>query len=356
MRIKLALLDNDERYINKIASALNSKYNQDIELYVFTDRDIMNKTIDLNSINVFITNPSLYDLDTISNRNIGLAYFTDSADIISVKGHKTVHKFQKLEKIYNSIKLMYEEVYEVEVDKGINDLSHCTQFIVYTSFSGGTGTSIVAMSDAITKSKIGKKVLYLNLEYFDTTELCFIPNENSATFGDVVYSIKKKTRNLELKLESLVSKDDESGVFFFKKSSVLLDKLEIFNVEDLTVLFNALEHMNFEYVVVDRNINFSCEEQYIFSRARKIRFVVDGSEISNQKFLGLMNALPLLDERNKTDFCSKIEIIYNKMSTSSNNRIKGDNIKIVASISKYKTSKEIDIVHEIVNKQYLLRI
>lgn len=356
MRIKLALLDNDERYINKIASALNSKYNQDIELYVFTDPDIMNRTIDLNSINVFITNPSLYNLDTISNKNIGLAYFTDSADIISVKGHKVIHKFQKLEKIYNSIKLMYEEVYEVEVDKEINNLSNCTQFVVYTSFSGGTGTSIVAMSDAITKAKIGKKVLYLNLEYFDTTELCFHSSETSATFGDVIYSIKKKTKNLELKLESLISRDNETCVFFIKKSNVLLDKLEIFNVNDLTVLFDALENMNFDYVVVDRNINFSLEEQYIFSRVSKIRFVVDGSEISNQKFLGLMNALPLLDDRNKTNYCSKIEIVYNKMSTSSNNRIKGENIKIIASINKYKTNKDIDIVHEIVKRQYLLNI
>ena len=45
------------------------------------------------------------------------------------------------------------------------------------------------------------------------------------------------------------------------------------------------------------------------------------------KILRLMNSLPLIDERNKTDYCSKIEVIYNKMSTSSNNRISGDNIK-----------------------------
>lgn len=354
MRIKLALLDNDERYINKIATALNSKYSQSLELYVFSDKDIMEKTIDLNNINVFVTDPQLFDLDTITAKNIATAYLTDSVDIVSIKGHTAVHKFQKIENIYNCMKRMYEEVYEVEVQKETS-FSKSTQLVVYTSFSGGTGTSIVAMSDAITKAKMNKKVLYLNLEYFDSTNLCF-HSDNKTTFGDVVYAIKKKSKNLETKLETFMNKDNDFNVYFFNQANVLLDKLELFNIEDLTMLFDTLKNMNFDYIVVDKNISFSEDEQYIFSIVSKIRFVVDGTEISNQKFLRLMNSLPLIDERNKTDYCSKIEVIYNKMSTSSNNRISGDNIKIVASINKYRTNKDIDIVYEIVKRQYLANI
>lgn len=355
MRIKLALLDDDEIYINKITHALNSRYSQNLELYVFSDKEIMNQTIDLKNMNVLVVNPSLYDLNTISNLNIAMAYFVDSADVLSFNGYKAIHKFQKLESIYNNIKMMYEEVYEIEVQKKTH-LSEGTQFVVYTSFCGGTGTSIVAMSDAISKAKMEKKVLYLNLEYFDSTSLCFHGEKSQVTFGDVVYAIKKKTKNLEAKLESLMIKDEDSGVFFFNQSNILLDKLELFNVEDLTILFNALENMDFDYVVIDRNISFSLDEQYIFFKATKIRFVVDGTEISNQKFLRLMNSLPLLDEKNKTNHCSKIEVIYNKMSSSTNNKIQSHDIKIIQSIDKYKTSKDINIIHAIVDKKYLFNV
>lgn len=228
-----------------------------------------------------------------------------------------------------------------------NVFSGETNLITYTSFCGGSGTSTIAVCESIAKAKAGHKVLYLNLEYFDSTEIYFQPNEKN-TFSNLVFMLKKNDINIVSKLEEQLSRD-ESGVYYLSPSTVLLDKLEILNCEDMKNLFNTLRKLSFDYIVIDRNISFSEEERLIYEFSDSLRFVVDGREVCNLKFLKLMNALDLLDKKENKQICNKIGVIYNKMSSSFNNVIKNKEIPILATVSKYKTNDEKRLVNEIVS-------
>ena len=39
MKIKLAMVDTDEKYLSKISSVFNKKYPNEIEIYTFSKRD-----------------------------------------------------------------------------------------------------------------------------------------------------------------------------------------------------------------------------------------------------------------------------------------------------------------------------
>lgn len=345
--IKVVILDSDSKYLNRISKAILTNYN-DIELYVFTSSEVMLKSIDFNNINVLLVNHDLYDLSKVTSDRIAVAYLEECGELID--DYRVINKYQKISVIYAQIVSLYETT--SMASHNVSKFSDSIKLITYTSFCGGTGTSTLAIAEAISKAKMGYKTLYLNLEYFDTTDIYF-ENKGNTSFSNLVFEIKKKEKNLSQKLEKILIQDNNSGVFYCNPSHILLDKLEINNEEDTTLLFEALKRLNFDYIIIDRNISFTIEERIILKMSDDIRFVVDGRKVTIHKFLKLMNALNLLDEREETNICSKIGVIYNKMSATNNSTIQDKNIKILATINKYKSNNDTVILNEIVSKGML---
>lgn len=170
-----------------------------------------------------------------------------------------------------------------------------------------------------------------------------------------MFLIKKDSLDLVSKLEKVLIQH-KTGVFYCSSPAILLDKLEINNVKDIHKLFDALKQIGFDYIIIDRNIDFSLVEKFIFESSNDLRFVVDGSKTSNHKFLKLINSLSLIDEREETNVCQKISVIYNKMSSSSNNIIQNKKIPVLAMINKYKTYDDKMIINEIVANNFLTNI
>jgi len=353
MKIRVAMLDNDHIYLTKIAKVLNMKYSQKLELYIFSTKEMLIESLKNKNVHVLIVNRQLFNLNDLDiSTKMAKAYLVESESTMTLEQYNVVNKFQKIEDMYLNIQELYMDTFKEGLVS--RKFSESTVLLVYTSFCGGTGTSTIAISEAITKAKMGAKVLYLNLEYFDTTDMYF-PIHEKLTFSNLVFEVKKGDSRLVSKLESIFVKD-ESGVYYCSPSNILLDKLEMNNKEDIQKLFSALKQLDFEYIIIDRNISFTVEERIIFDLCDQIRFVVDGRQITIQKFLKLMNSLALLDQREDKNICEKVGVIYNKMSSSYNNTIQDHEIKILATINKYQTREDKMIVEEIVSKNVLANI
>lgn len=354
MNIKVAMLDNDYNYLSKISRALNMRYKGKVELYIFTEKEVLLETLEKDKIHVLIVNKQLLDFNELNqNYNFGKAYFCESQNIESIDGFFAVNKYQKIEDMYQCMKKIYEEITGI-VDIVNKSFSQKTTLIIYTSFCGGTGTSTIAISEAVSKAKVGYKVLYLNLEYFDTTDMYF-KTVDQPTFSNLIFELKKRNNKIISKLQNVFQKDI-TGVYYCSPSKLLLDKLEIFNIDDIRCLFDGLKEMDFDYIIIDKNISFTQEERLMFELSDQIRFVIDGRKISNHKFLKLMNSLALLDQKEHTKFCDKVAIIYNKMSSTFNNTIDDQDISVLATIHKYKTQEDKIIVEEIVSQKILQNI
>ena len=94
MRIKLAILEKDQSYLNRIVAAFGTKYADKFEIYSFTDQAIALSTLDPNRIDVLVASDA-FDIDiTALPKRCGFAYFVDSPDVDQLNDQRAICKFQ----------------------------------------------------------------------------------------------------------------------------------------------------------------------------------------------------------------------------------------------------------------------
>ena len=146
MKIKLAILETDAVYLDRIATTFGTRYSDQLELYCFTDLKLAIDTVCNSKIDVFLAN-ECFDIDVKQLPECcAFAYLVDSMDIGSVRDQKVICKFQRAEIIYKQILNLYAETTEGIVRANINEGN--AKIVVFTSPCGGVGTSCVAVASA----------------------------------------------------------------------------------------------------------------------------------------------------------------------------------------------------------------
>lgn len=347
MRIKVAILEEDQSYLNRIAAVFNSKYADKLEIYSFTNLKVALTEIMNSKINVLISGDS-FDVDVSQlPSSCGFAYFSDSASIETIKEHQTIFKFQKAELIYKEILGIYSEA--SNYISGIKMDDNVSKVITFVSASGGVGSSTLAASCAVYMAKCGKKVLYLNLEQFGNSNLYF-NGEGSYDFGDVIYAIKSKKSNMALKLESTVIQDT-TGVYFYAPCKIALDLMELTN-EDIKSLINDLKiYGGYDDVILDIDFTFSGNSIEILQQSNNIIFVSDGSEISNSKIERAYKALMVLNEQATRPLLNKLSIFYNRFSSKTGKHANID-IHNLGGAPVFAQATNIQVIEQLSNMSF----
>ena len=190
MRIRLAILDGDKNYLERLATVFINKYADKIEFYSFTDEKMAVDSVNTGKIDVFLANANfLISVESLSP-NCGFAYIVENADIDSVRNQPAIAKYQRADLFYKQILSLFAEKAKIVTGYKMGGNSQ-SKILTFVSFGGGNGSSTVAAAFAIYASKHGKKVLYLNLEQFGSAE-DFFQGEGQFDFSDVIYTIKVK--------------------------------------------------------------------------------------------------------------------------------------------------------------------
>ena len=328
MRIKLAILENDHNYLNRIVSVFSTKYAYRLVIFSFTDLNMALETLEEAKIDVLIADDS-FDVDvSLLPKRCSFAYFVDSADINSIKNQKAICRFQKVDLIYKQVLSIYSEnatnVSSVKLD------DESTKIIIFSSPNGGGGTSSLAASCATHYAMQGKKTLYLNLERFGSADT-FFGAEGMFCISDIIYALKSKKTNLSLKLESCVRRDN-NGVYFYSQSKNALDMLEM-GIEDIICLISELKITgSYDYIVIDKDFGLERESIKIFEQAHALVWVGDGTDLSNNKILKAYNALLIMGQNAETDLTNRLGIIYNKSSNVTEKPVCSIEMKQIGSV------------------------
>ena len=311
MKIKLAILEKDISYLNRIVTVFSTKYAENFEIYSFTDPTVAVSSLDNAKIDVFIANDA-FDIDvTTLPKRCGFAYFVDSVDINMENEQHAICKFQKAELIYKQILSIYSEKAGSITGLTLDDES--TKILVFNSVSGGTGASTVAAACAIHFAAQNKKVLYLNLEKFGSSD-SFFEGEGQFDMSDVIFALKSKKANLSLKLESCVKQDVHNGVYFYSSTKIALDMMEL-SFEDQIRLISELKLTgSYDYIVLDTDFGLDRDSLKIYRKAHSLTWVGDGSDISNSKLFRAYNALATLEAKEDSPLTGRLSVIYNKFS------------------------------------------
>lgn len=343
MKIKLALLEEDQGYLNRIVAAFGTRYADKFEIYSFTDMSIALSALEPNRIDVLVASDSFQvDVNAIPKR-CGFAYFVDSADIDTVRQQRAICKYQKADLIYKQILSIYSE--NAGSISGLKLDDEHTKVIAFSSPSGGTGTSSVACACAVHFAGLGKKVLYLNMERFGSVDP-FFEAEGLFDMSDIIFALKNKKANLAMKLESCV-KQDRSGVYFYSQPKVALDMLEL-SADEVRRLISGLKLTGtYDYIVVDADFSFSKESLMIYRQAHGFAWVGDGTEVSNIKIQRAYEALLIVEKNEDACLTDRICLIYNKFSNKTGKTVEDAEIKNAGGAPVYMHASTKQVIEQL---------
>lgn len=343
MKIKLGILDMDQSYLNRIVAVFGTKYAEKLEIYSFTDLEVALATINSAKIDVFIANEAFdIDLNNLSKR-CGFAYFVDSMDVSMVNNQRAICKFQKAELIYKQILNIYSD--KAENLSTLKSKDGSASIILFQSVSGGTGASSMAAAGSLHFAEQGKKVLYLNLEKFGSSD-AFFNGEGNFDISDIIYGLKSKKSNLSLKLESCV-KNDPRGVYFYSQSRVALDMLEL-DCDEILQLLSELKAIEFyDYIVVDMDFAMDKNVLKICRQANAIVWVGDGLEISNIKIRRAYDALSIMEQNADLPLQKRISLLYNKFSNKVSKALEDIELRNIGGAPRYEHATTSQVLEQL---------
>lgn len=343
MKIKLAILENDQGYLNRIVSVFSTRYADKFQIYSFTELEYAVSALEAEKIDVLIANDFFsIDIDLLPKR-CSFAYFVDSADIDTVNGQRAICKFQKAELIYKQILSIYSE--NAGNLAGLKLTDDESKIIVFSSPCGGTGTTSVAVACAINFAKKGKNVLFLSFEDFGSSDLYF-SGEGQFDMSDVIFALKSKKSNVAMKLESYVKKDS-SGVCFFSKAKFALDMLEFNHEERIQLLEHLKMFGSYDYIVLDCSFGLDKQHLEYYKKSHNIVMVGDGSTISNIKISGAYNSMITIEQALDVSVANRFSLIYNKFSSKTGNIIENADLKNLGGAPTFLQATDRQIAQEL---------
>ena len=353
MRIKVALLDDDKNYLNRLSSVFSNNFSDKLEIYSFSNAEVAVSELEKNKINVFLASET-FDINTeLLPVGCGFAYFVSSTGVETLRNQKTICRFQKAELIFKEILGIYSE----NVSDAISikfEGDGTSSLITFVSASGGVGTSTAAVACAKKIARCGKKVLYINLEMFGSADN-FFSGAGQFDLSNVIFSLKSKKSASVLKMESYV-KEDASGVYFYSSPKMALDVIDL-SVEDIETLFSSIKMMNsYEFIVVDIDFSFSPTVIKLLEMSQCIVCVSDGSEVSNDKFIRAYQALEVFEQQKEINILSKLTLLYNKFSSRTGKVIDNRTIKSLGGMRVVSNADEAQIIDEMIREDIFDKI
>ena len=353
MKIKLVILDKDKNYLQRITKVFVNNYVDKLEVYSFTEQDKVFEFIEKNKVDIFLAD-EIFNIDCdVLPMSVGFAYLVENNGIELLREQKVSFKFQKADLIYKQLLGIFSErESEVIGTSAVGDSS--TNVIAVVSASGGTGSSTIAAALAKRLSQQMRKVLYLNLECFGDADMFFC-GEGQMDFSDIIYALKGKNANLQLKIESTV-KQDVSGVYFFSHVRNALDISEM-TTEDYIKLIETLKVVGgYDYIIMDIDFSYSNQCLAMLKMAHKILFVSDGLEISNVKLERALTSLKILDSTGKSNYYDKSMLMYNRFSSKNSQAFSGIAIKEIGGVPRFDGALITQILDRISDMEVLDRL
>ena len=337
MKIRVGLYDQDTRYINKLVNYFNVHYSESLEMHTFSSIDAIFEQIKKHRLDLLLIDPESVEESFSVPQSVGMAYFSTNAGIDTIRGKKTICKFQKSELIYKEILNLYSELdknVSIKAWKGNCDIH------LFIGASGGVGTSTIAAACARNLAENGRKILYLNLESTGIVDE-FFKGEMNYGLSDILYAIKSNHSNLILKLTSMVDKDP-CGVNFLRPFAVSLDEEEM-TAEDLETLIDTLISTgNFDSMVIDMDSVATEKRNLVANRADNIFLITSGLPISNRKLAKKLQEFNLIDERDDSRLFPHVQVMYNRFGSGSVRANTEFGETVFGTVNNYKDSSKRD--------------
>ena len=341
IKIKLALVDSDEVYLKRITKLFSSKFQNQIDIYSFSDGLTVADAVREKKINVLIATQDI-EINTDKLADFCMfAYFTDSISIASYNNKKSICKYQRADLIYKQILGLYSEKLADKV-RYKNITGKKSEISLFMSGCDGAGSTTAAAAYSTYLAAKGKKTLFLNLKQFSDMNSIFRAS-GEGSFTDAIFAIKSHKVNMTLKLESIV-KQSREGVYFYDTCRNALDYTEI-KVDELRILLDEMSSsFGYDNIVIVTDFYLSGILLLLLEYSSNIVVVSDTNKISQIQLGKKCEAIRSLEKRKRINISDKMMLILNK---SSNKGMIKTEIPVIGIQPKLKSADAGEIVKEI---------
>lgn len=343
MKIKIAILDSDKNYLNRIINVFNNRYNDKLEVFGFSTPQIAVEQINGSKIDVFLISEDFIECtSSITGKTVPLV-MVNSKDVLEVQNFDVVCKYQKVDQIYKKILAVYSANTEYSFVKGAEGMG-CVR-VVFSAVAGGTGSTTAAIAYAMNLAKKNKKVIYIDMNMISNTSV-FLSAEGSYSLSDVLYAIKSKKVNIGMKIESAIRKD-ASGIDYLNETATILDMFELEEEEALTII-DEIEKLGFyDYIVLDAQFSIKGLAHALMKKAGRVVWVSDGTPAVNVKVARAGQAVKILDGGGKDVIGPKLVLLYNQFSNKTGKILENLDVRNIGGIPKIQGASERQVVEHI---------
>jgi hypothetical protein len=305
----LAIYDYEVDYAYGLMDYLNRKGNLELEVRVFTNHESLKECLRDNTIRILLVGQDI-QLDDIDC--IGIKLFIILTEQ-NEKAHElecpSIYKFQSAEHILREILDCYLKQESddscIHYTKGNGEGS----IIGIISPSGGSGKSTFAIALGQVLSK-EQKVLLLNLEAVPG-QYCLDNNrdDNRQGLSDLVYYIKQKKPNIEMKLRSMVKRFNQLD--YILPADHYSDLYEM-NREDVVSLLEELKNKS-GYDVIILDIGYINDSTFEFLKCcNKMYMTMVGDSISKEKEASFHKILSMWEGEDIMTRVHKLQVPYDE--------------------------------------------
>lgn len=347
MKIKVAIVDSESKYLERFVGTFQQKYADKIEISAFSKKESFEEFVKTNQYHIVLWDCKLKIDEEIIPNGTTLVYLSDMAEGIGDPTKRTITKYQK-------ISLIYKEILNIVSEKmsnvSLNSINADIKTILFLSAQGGTGATTVASAFCVQKARQGASVFYLNLEKLGNTALYF-DGTGSVSMSEVLFNIKSKKSNIIMKMESAVQKDS-SGVEFFAPYRNANDALEMTIEDQETLIKNIANMKEYQYLVIDMELSLDEKmKQVLMEYANEIVIVSDGTKTANDKLTKLIEVFQIWEERFNIDILGRMNLLYNRFSSTRGEKLSGIPVKMLGGVPRYEGAEHRQIMSQIAQSE-----
>lgn len=316
MLIKAVYCTKDITYAKRLSNYFDKEYGNKIELNICSSIEES-----LNFVHQYHVDIALFEEDFEAEarkriKDIPCTCVFMAEQIFESDSNEfgRISKFQRGDRIYRSIFELYssgEKVKQISLNSG---QKQNLKVYVFTSASGGIGTTTIARAYA-KKCAAYEKVLYLDLGLFNLSE---IVEGNVNGLNEILLALKSRRNILPFKLQSAAGSMTDR-VFTYGACSNETDLLEL-NAEDMDNLMDGIMTLSeYQKVIIDIGASIFLKEVEFMKRADRIICIVDESDIGKQKYEKFCIFLEEIGKKEQLRLMKKMFVFRNKIRQDYNN-------------------------------------
>lgn len=349
MIVRVGLLDKSENYIARLANyqSVHSNDAVQFEIYLFTEEQMLRRQMERGGrMDVLVAEEELLQSPEEYTRNVELAFWSEDKHEQMRDGCPVICRYQKASDIFLAIQ-------GLAARRGKGSSSYALQengrTLLFLGGAGGAGSSTAAMGCAAALAAQGRNTVYFSLKQKEENGSFQV---SGSSLTDVMYEIGMWRQlggtdqgQLQMKLQSMLRKDDDMGVYSFAPFDLPVSAMN-FGPDDMEALLHAVSGLC-EVCVV-------CADSYLsptllqgIRLADWVVAVSDSTPAGNEKTKKLLDSLEVIDSMDEKLIEGSVGVLYNKFGSAGQKMELPKYACELGTIPRYQNAEKSRIVREL---------